>query len=409
MWRNNLQESFSLITNHPWAQHLAVSLLIVICLHYYHSSSSVQTRRQTDIPNDLFLREEVEIGKKPRPILDNEVAPKAAPRKPKDSIPSRATTTTTQPSSSITAAIPPAFRTLSARLSAYWHWHDTEASLFRVYEIAQRNGDTFVAIPPFTPSSRRGNVRIGLRVTNLCATPIKVYWMDYQGREIWKGDILPRETWHQTTWIDHPWVFRQQQGELILYVVPYRVIPTCDMVPTVDLDDNTVGIHRFSIAPPFAPPFACSIHDPVLPFPAHQYLTTPSASMQWALVHCTRMGFRDWELLMQCGTKIIQQPNEPKYRSFRQSNPQFRVRLWNTTARGVLLAGGFYENEGYVQFGASNKLGRDEVQELSLWVWTIQKWIDQLDDSVLPQPTGADGFGRAGYGRAGQMNYNTQF
>ncbi|GAX22177.1 hypothetical protein FisN_19Lh237 [Fistulifera solaris] len=405
MWRNNLQESFSLITNHPWAQHLTVSLLIVICLHYYHSSSSAQTRRQTDIPNDLLLREEDEIRKKPPPIHDNEVAPTAAPRKPKNSTLSRATktTTTTQESSSITTAIPPAFRTLSDRLSAYWHWHDTETSLFRVYEIAQRNGDTFVAIPPFTPSSRRGNVRIHLRVTNMCATPLKVYWMDYQGREIWKGDILPCETWHQTTWIDHPWVFRQPEGELLLYYVPYRVIPTCDMVPTVDPDD-IVGIHRFSISHPLEDLYACSIQDPVLPFPAHQHLTTPAAALQWALIHCTRMGFRNWELLMQCGTKIIQQPDKPKYRSFRQGNPQFGARLWNTTARGVLLAGGFYENAGYVQFGASHHpLGRNEVQELSLWVWTIQKWLDHFNDCVLAQPTGADGFGRAGYGRAGQM------
>jgi hypothetical protein len=227
--------------------------------------------------------------------------------------------------------------------------------------------------------------------------------MDYQGREMGKGDILPRETWHQTTWIDHPWVFRQQSGELLLYYVPYRVIPTCEMVPTVDPDD-TVGIHHFSIAPPFDTLYACLIQDPVLPFPAQQDLTMPAAALQWALIHCTRMGFRDWELLMQCGTKIIQQPNESKYRSLRQSNPQFGTRLWNTTARGVLLAGGFYENAGYVQFGAHHPLGRDEVQELSLWVWTIQKWIDQLSDSVLAQPIGADGFGRAGYGRAGQMN-----
>lgn len=443
MWKINLQESLLFgMKNNPWVQHLFISLLIVLFLHWWYSSSSPRNRQRknTDIPVDLLLQEE-EITKTSRPARqkefetskiapdtqDDKPAPKAitpnaeaAPSKQrkKDHPPQR-----TRPISAtattrilVPRKLPPFRRPPEPnRMHAYWHWHDTETSLFRVYEIAQRattNSDSFSAIPPFTPSSRRGNVRVGLRVTNMLQTPMDVYWMDYQGREIQKGQIFSKETWHQTTWIDHPWVFRQREGgQLLLYFVPYRVIPTCAMASTVDENHENVVIQRFTIGPPLEDALACSVQDPILPFPARYHLMTSQLALHWALVHCTRMGFQDWELLLQCGTKIIQAPDEPKYRSFRIANAQFGPRLWNTSARGVLMAAGFYENESHVQFGSST-LGREEIQELSLWLWSIQKWIDQQQliennaNQDMLQPMGADGYGRAGFGRAGQMNGN---
>lgn len=406
-----------------WVTHLLVSLGIVLFLHRWHSPPPPPLT--DDVPDDLLLREEVvkvesssntlrllESSDMNKKSSDNTLTSKQRLETTKQK---KTTTTIQQPSTRRISPQrlpqtlnPPPFRQhTDHNLTDYWQWHDTETSLFRMYEMAHRNVNNtsdFTAIPP-SSNSRRGNVRIGLQVTNDTELPIDVYWMDYKGREIHKGRIVHQ--WEHTTWIDHPWVFRQTNGQLLLYYVPYRVIPTTHMALTTADEDDDLGIHRFKIGPSTDPQWACSIEDPILPFPANKQVTTPQMALNWALLHCTRMTFRDWDLLLKCGTNILQHPDEPRYRSFRISNPQFGPRLWNTTARGVFLAAGFYEHAGYVQVGGnSSQLSREEVQELSLWVWKIQTWKEQIGSGVVEsvQPVGADGYGRAGFGRAGHMN-----
>jgi hypothetical protein len=326
--------------------------------------------------------------------------------------PSSPNRSATNPSTRPQSSDPPKFLHTSDNhpgMEAYWHWHDVETSLFRVYTIASREteGGEFTAIPPYNPSSRRGTVSVHLQVTNfLLEGPIDVFWIDYKGREVPKGTIQPRETWFQTTWIDHPWLFRCAD-RLLLHYVPYRIIPTTHLAPTINPSEPNVGVHRFTIRPALHHPSdSCRIDDPILPVPARDHLITPQLAVEWALLHCSRMSFDDWDLLMKCGSNILHQPDNPKYRSLRLSNRQFGPRIWQTAARGVMLAVGFYEHKGYAQVGGQT-LSRARVQELSVWVWMIQQWKQRMvkEGGQQQQPVGAeDGFGRAGYGRAGTMN-----
>lgn len=318
-------------------------------------------------------------------------------------------------------------------LEAYWYWQDVETSLFRIYAVATQassnNGsgtsEDYTATPPFIPSSRRGTVQVHLEVTNELQdrSIIHAFWIDYKGREISKGRILPHQTWIQSTWIDHPWVFRkeQPQGQLLLYYVPYRIIPTTALSRTNLESDPSRGVHRFSIrsAPPYSRD-ACVVDDPILPYPARDYCPTPTLALQWAVQFAHRMNYSNWDCLFRCIGAILQHPDQPYYRSFRIANRLFGPQLWQTPARGILLAMGFYENGSHVQVGGgqSSMLSRDRVQELSLWLWKIQQWNEQLlqqqqrgeggggEGESEQQPLGAmDGYGRAGYGRAGTINF----
>ena len=339
------------------------------------------------------------------------------------------------------------------KLNAFWDWCDTEASLFRIYAIATNttNATTttrtgiFTAMPPFNPSSRRGNVRVSLRVTNRMTrtSGVQVYWIDYKGHEIPKGTIRFGETWLQTTWIDHPWVFRTtNDGQVLMYYVPYRIIPsTPDDSMTInpnDNDDPTIGIHRFTLrdAGMNDTNAACAVDDPLFPFPARDHLKVRSQAIEWALQHCFRMDFQEWELLLQytrnillvssCDNKttddgnddgsndISNNNNKDKYRSIRLANRAFASRIWNSPARGVLLAAGFHVNQGsHLQFGGQDfwTNGTNSRKDLSEAVWRIELWQQRSQRNSgatrMEQPVGAfDGYGRAGFGRAGVMNTN---
>jgi len=410
-----------------WMYRIGISFVIVVCIHFMNRPPPVQKpepqlesaprkvasvekkQEQESISKVNTERNDGELEKKDKNasgVVDSK-PPTAKPAvKAKKVTPVVDQKKPNQLPSSQDGP-PPFLRSGSKHpgMDAYWYWHDVETSLFRIYTIGVRASerDSFSAVPPYNPSSRRGNVQVSLKVTNRLDHEVHVFWVDYKGKEIPKGTIAPGGLWLQTTYIDHPWVFRKEDDALLMHYVPYKIIPTTAMAATVDPSDPNVGMHRFSIRPPADPLQACSIDDPILPYPAKNYIVTPQLAMDWAFLHCTRMSFDEWDLLLKYTSKIVQDSGSDKYRSLRMANRQFGPRLWQSTAKGLFLAAGFYENAGYVQVGGPDGLTRERVQELSVWIWMVEQWRQKVGDVSENQPLGADGFGRAGFGRAGSM------
>ena len=176
---------------------------------------------------------------------------------------------TNQPSSSSTSNIttPTVELHTTAKhpgLEAYYHWKSTIMSLYRVYAIPlysyppSADGASHIqdAILPMQPSSERGNTPVYIEVMNLTSQNVAVYWIDYKGNEVYKGSMRAGDTWAQTTWIGHPWVFRKKtpggmndggQESVLLKYVPFRVIPSIEGAETILHEESgeTVGIQRF--------------------------------------------------------------------------------------------------------------------------------------------------------------------
>lgn len=297
-------------------------------------------------------------------------------------------------------------------LAAFWRWCDVEASLFRIYTVTRKdNVEDETTTAPYNPSSRRGNVPIKLRVTNDLAHPITVYWVDFKGNHVERGTISPNGgTWRQTTWIDHPWIFcaTDETGEekILMHYFPCRVIPTTAEAPTVDNDgepdSGTTGIHQFRIAASAADsPLSCVVDDPILPYPAAVFLRTSHQAAEFSLLHCLRMNYGGWSVLKKYLSKIQQQPDNPHYRQIRIANRTFADAVWDTPAKGVLLAAGFVEHGAYAELGSDTALSTEIVKELYLLLYVIDRWELRSEGphAQLRQPEGADGYGRAGFGR----------
>jgi hypothetical protein len=356
--------------------------------------------------------------------------------------PTKSTAVSSSPSLQRQPPSPPVFQATTddhPGLQAFWNWCNVETSLFRIYTVGRT--DHVPVVPPYNPSSRRGQVSVHLRVTNGTDTTIAVYWVNYKGREEHKGNIRPDAVWTQTTWMEHPWVFREaaaigggdgttDEQQVLVHYIPYTILPTLPESPTVDPDDYTVGMHQFTIRPletTATYPYSVLIDDPVLPFPAEHYLKTPTACISWTLMHCRRMMEAQlldpsmYTTLVKYLTKIVQHPEICKYRQIRIANPVFH-RLWQSPVRGLLLAVGFVECGAHLELGSSASSGssdssplrRDRVQDVALLLFQVeQSQLLTLTDNMnantnsavtRQQPLGADGFGRAGWGRAGGMN-----
>lgn len=284
----------------------------------------------------------------------------------------------------------------------FWNWYDAQTSLYRQYTFVRNDGvEDSTTIVPYHPSSRRSDkISIQLRVTNDLDIPISVYWIDHIGKHVPKGIILARGGyWQQTTYVDHPWIFKTTSSgddnnselsdsldgnteRILLHYIPHQVIPSTMDTPTVDDEiGSATGIHRFHIVPPAAAEstvYNCTVRDPILPFPASHYIFSARKAAEFALQHCIRMRYDRWSILQAYIGNIIDNPNELKYQSIRIANPKFSDSVWNTPAKGVLLAYNFIEQSdtGYVSFGGNihenDKNNEDDDQKV-LSIETVQE------------------------------------
>jgi hypothetical protein len=204
--------------------------------------------------------------------------------------------------------------------------------------------------------------------------------------------------------IGHPWVFREKDtGDLLCHYIPYKVIPTTEQVPTVDSDDPDVGVHQFSIVSVGQRPqkderLICFVQDPVFPTDIE---TTQDASA-WTFQEMLRMHYMHIDTVIKYLTNIVLHPAEPKYRQIRIAHKRFFEQVWSTAARGLFLASGFVEEGAHAELGSPGPLQRERVQDLSTLLFYIEKWKRIQDrPAASEQPTGADGYGRANFGRSG--------
>lgn len=286
------------------------------------------------------------------------------------------------------APLPPT--TQHPGLEKFLYWWDVETSLYRIYTVHRLDGKH--PPPPYNPSSRRGNTKVALRVTNNSKKrDIKVYWINYKGGYEEKGIIHGKGgTWHQTTFIDHPWVFSDAEtDEEVASYIPYKIIPSVSPDSITLEDGETTGVHRFSLEDAKDDdPFCCRIVDDFLPF--HPSFRSTGDALELALLHCLRTGYFAWTTLLKYLENL-----EKGHRVIRIANSTFSDSVWNTAARGVLLALGFQEQGAYVQM---------PLRWTEQWRKTVLDVVRHYQNrfergtSDTPQPDGADGFGRAGYG-----------
>ena len=249
--------------------------------------------------------------------------------------------------------------------------------------------------------------------------------INYKGNEIPKGVIGTQGgTWTQTSWIEHPWIFRDAEtGQVLLHYIPDRIIPSTVFDVSTDLDqvdphDTTTktGVHRFTIQDRLdadGNEFLISLYDQILPFPANKHLTSPEQAVFWTIRHmlrgvaaCSQNTVTDWTIILKYFNNILQHPAHFKYRKIRIANATFFNQIWNTPARGLFLAAGFVERGAHVELGTSQPLSHNRTTELSNFVVLLEQWKIEWPELVnsnhpIQQPDGIDGSGRAGFGVAG--------
>ena len=111
--------------------------------------------------------------------------------------------------------------------------------------------------------------------------------------------------------------------------------------------------------------------------------------------------------LLRCLRNVCLHPAGPGYRRLRVGNPVVRETLYDTGARGVLLALGFEELCGHLECGpgGGRMLGAERIQQISDAMVVVDQTLRRMQEGESEaQPMGADGFGRAGFGHAGEMN-----
>ena len=153
----------------------------------------------------------------------------------------------------------------------------------------------------------------------------------------------------------------------------------------------------------------------------------------WTLTHMSRylavsssseLLFSYIDTLQKYLSNMMQHPDNLKYRHLRIASPKFQP-LWQSPIKGLFLASGFLEVEGYVVYGllddssaSTSILSSERIQDLALLSYLVNEWkLKHTTNSsstatatgtgtISPQqPTGAtDGYGRAGFGRAGTMH-----
>jgi len=279
-------------------------------------------------------------------------------------------------------------------------WFDAISSIYRMYDIGNIDTSKDPAIP-ILPRSERGRVSLSISVENKSSMDIEVYWMDYKGKETLKGTMSAfgrNRHWLQTTWIGHPWAFREKgSGKLLLYYVPYRIIPIIEDTP----QEDTIGSQSFSISNSkyYNPEQTCSIQDHLLPYPA-TLITNIQKAMEISIEQMKRDNVSP-RMLLKYLYNILHSPNETKYRQIRTSNKVFWNNIWCNGGRGVLHALGFEENGAFIEMGPNDgPLPHQRLEDVSNAVFMLEKYLKDFEDITKPtvqQPEGADGSGRANW------------
>ena len=306
-------------------------------------------------------------------------------------------------------------------MDAFCHWYDVQTSLYRIYTLGRHDG--VEVAPPYIPHSYRGQTTVKLHVTNQTSTVLNVYWVDYKGHHVLKGTLKPNQVWHQSTWIDHPWVFEGISGDNtnndqptpFLYFIPYKVMPTLKESPTTYDDDLETGLYKFAIVPPTnyqnSTKYYCGVKDEIMPFSSidNPIADSPVAGISWTLEYMSRLGIL-WDdpridLLQKYLSNIVQSPDVVKYRQLRtRSNGIFGNSIWNSPLQGLFLSVGFVEVQGYAELGCEQEpLPRERIQDLALLSYMVTTWKQkETKREFIEQPVGAmDGYGRAGFARVG--------
>lgn len=205
------------------------------------------------------------------------------------------------------------------------------------------------------------------------------------------------------------WVFEDAfDQQPYLYYVPYRTIPTLPSAPTLCPDDET-GQHKFSLVPSkLNDEFLIGIQDDVMPHPGITRFHQPLEGITWTLTHMSRLMIPEdpaVDTLQKYLKNIMEHPETVKYRQLRVASKAFAP-IWQSPMRGLLHAVGFVEVGAYAELGCHDfPLSRERVQEVALLSYLLTQWRFKPTAGSLSQPEGAvDGFGRAGYGRAGTIN-----
>jgi len=291
-------------------------------------------------------------------------------------------------------------------LTPFSIWYDSMTSLYRVYTIAS-SGETLV-IPPI-PKSERGYVSVQLQVSNAMKhnTTINVYWLDYYGNEDHRGTIYTNQIWTQTTWIGHPWIFRNADtDQVLLYFVPYRVIPSCPRISTTtstSTNNKIDGLFHFSIGDSSTDEEVCHVMDKVFPL----QITSTEQAIQISIDQMDREDILP-DVLLKYLYNITLHPNDTKYRQLSlSSRSKFYNTCWINGCRGIFHALGFITDSGsYAEMGPNSKYLSLEQRQLVLYAikmlenYAKDLQIRQRNSSITEQPRGAvngSATGRAGW------------
>ena len=245
--------------------------------------------------------------------------------------------------------------------------------------------------------------------------------------------------WTQTTWIGHPWTFKAGEGEegVVLKYAPFRVLPSIAGMETsrIEQNGNVEAMQKFAIREVpegFVTRIGgcrpvCLVEDAILPEPplrdslrvSSNSIFTSKEMEHAVLWSCQQMqredaifhgnGIASAKRLLQYLRNVCLHPAEPKYRKLRLGNRIFQQTVYNTGARGILLAVGFEEHRGHMECGpgGGRMLPHERIRHISDAMAVVDRTLRTMEDGDaegLAQPEGGDGFGRAGFGHAGGMN-----
>lgn len=144
----------------------------------------------------------------------------------------------------------------------------------------------------------------------------------------------------------------------------------------------------------------CDIRDDVLPHPP-QSIKYIDEALNWSYRQMERDGTNPRTIIKYL-YNVVYNPSDPKYRQIRTANKIFWQEIWCNAGRGVLHALGFQEIEAYAEMGpAIGTLSSERMKQVSRVISDLENLLAGLEGTGTQQPEGADGYGRAGFGRVG--------